>query len=273
MAVDKAHDWTDNELKKLERQINARYTQAYKEMKKEMADIMVKISANPEMSLQQKLVLMNKYDRLNKLCEQCAEILQDANASATSFVTKSMQNVYKVNYNSEAERLGFNILDNTAVKNILTKEVNPFTKLAIAGEKDKAVIMRKLESEITTAILKGESIPKIAKRLKNVAEGYLGDTVRIARTETTRIENSARNSVGEEGKRLGFNMYKRWVATNDGRTREAHAVANGKEVPQDEPFIVDGEEMLYPGDITFGASAGNVINCRCTIVNVIHKKS
>ena len=129
--------------------------------------------------------------------------------------------------------------------------------------------MRKLESELTTGILKGESIPNIAKRLKSVSEGYLGDTIRIARTETTRVEGSARQAVGDEGKRLGFKMWKRWVATADARTRDAHAAADGQEVPNDEPFTVGGEEMMYPGDISLGASAWNVINCRCTIVNFI----
>ena len=183
-----------------------------------------------------------------------------------------MQNVYKMNYNFSAEQLGFSLLDNTAVKNILTGEVNPFTKLSIAGELDKRAIMRKLESELTTGILKGESIPNIAKRLKGVSEGYLGDTIRIARTETTRVENSAKQAVGDEGKRLGFKMWKRWVATDDGRTRDEHGEADGQEVPNDEPFDVGGELMMYPGDISMGASAWNVINCFDGDVSVFNNK-
>lgn len=272
MAGDNVHTWTDNELKRLEKQINAEYTKAYKEMRKEMADIMQKISLNPEMSLQQKMVLMNKYDRLDKLCEQMADVLKDTNATATQFITKSAQNVFKHNYNAEAERFGFSLLDNTAVRNILTGETSPFTKLAIAGERDKSVIIRKLQSEMTTALLKGESIPQMAKRLKNVSEGYLSNTIRIARTETTRIEGAARQAVGDEGKRLGFNMWKRWVATDDSRTRDEHAAADGQEVPNDEPFIVGGEKMMYAGDISYGASGWNTINCRCTIVNFIKQK-
>ena len=221
------------------------------------------------MSLQQKMAAMNKYDRLQNLASQMADVLQDTNKTAQNFVSQSMQNIYKVNYNYAAEQFGFSVLDNTAVRNILTGEVNPFTKLSIAGEQDKRAIMRKLESELTTAILKGESIPKIAKRLKSVSEGYLGDTIRIARTETTRVEGSARQAVGDEGKRLGFKMMKRWVATADDRTRPDHAAADGQEVPNDEPFEVGGELMMYPGDISLGASAWNVIQCRCTMVNFI----
>lgn len=269
-----SHKWTDAELKRLERQINAEYTKAYKEMRKEMADIAAKLASNPDMSLQQKLALMNKNERLAKLCDQMADILKDTNKTATDFITKSAVNVFKVNYNAAAGDLGFALLDNTAVRNILTGEVNPFTKLAIAAEKDKTVIVRKLQSELTTSILKGESIPQMAKRIKTVSEGYLSDTIRIARTETTRIENSAKQSVGEEGKRLGFNMWKRWISTHDDRTRIEHDTekVDIADVPIDEPFEVGGEKMMYPGDISLGASAWNTINCRCTVVNYIKEK-
>lgn len=272
MPADKIHKWTDEELKRLEKRINSEYTKAYQEIRKEMADIMQKISTNPNMSLQQKMAEMNKYNRLQNLSKQMAEVLQDTNKTAQSFISKSMQNIYKTNYNFSAEQLGFSLLDNTAVKNILTGEVNPFTKLSIAGELDKRAIMRKLESELTTGILKGESIPNIAKRLKSVSEGYLGDTIRIARTETTRVEGSARQAVGDEGKRRGFEMWKRWVATSDDRTRDEHAAADGQEVPNDEPFTVGGEQLMYPGDISLGASAWNTINCFDGEVSVFNNK-
>ena len=270
MAGDSAHKWTDGELKRLERRINSEYTKAYQEIRKEMADIMQKISTNPNMSLQQKMAAMNKYNRLQNLSKQMAEVLQDTNKTAQSFISKSMQNVYKMNYNYAAEQLGFSLLDNTAVKNILTDEVNPFTKLSIAGEQDKRAIMRRLESELTTGILKGESIPNIAKRLKSVSEGYLGDTIRIARTETTRVENSAKQSIGDEGKRLGYKMEKVWVATMDDRTRPDHLAMDGVAVPNDEPFVLpDGSQMMFPGDISLGADPSEIIQCRCTIINRI----
>ena len=270
--IDGAHKWTDKELKRLERRINSEYTKAYKEIRKEMADIMQKISVTPNMSLQQKMVAMNKYNRLENLSKQMAEVLQNTNATATNFITSSMNNVYKANYNFFAENLGFSVLDNTAVRNIMTKNVNPFTKLSIAGEKDKRAIMRRLQSELTTGILKGESIPKIAKRLKNVSEKYLGDTIRIARTETTRVENSASQAIGDYGRSRGLNMWKRWIATGDERTRDEHLAADGQEVPNDEPFEVGGELMMYPGDESYGASGWNTINCRCRSISFIKEE-
>lgn len=266
---DIAHKWTDKELTKLERRLKSEYTKAYNEMRKTMTEISEKILLNPDMALDEKMALMNKYNRLNNMCNQMSEILQDTNKQAQNFITKSLTNVYKTNYNFNAEMLGFSLIDNTAVKNVLTKEINPFTKISFKGNVDKDVLLRNIESEMIQSLLKGESIQSMANRLKNIAEKSLYNAIKIARTETTRIENSARQSVAEEGNKLGFNMWKRWYATPDERTREWHAEADGQEVPYDEPFIVGGEKLMYPADISMGASAQNVINCRCTIVSFV----
>ncbi len=53
---------------------------------------------------------------------------------------------------------------------------------------------------------------------------------------------------------------KTWETTSD-NPRPAHEDADGQEVPIDEPFDVDGEDLDYPGDPN--GSDGNVINCMC----------
>jgi uncharacterized protein with gpF-like domain len=53
------------------------------------------------------------------------------------------------------------------------------------------------------------------------------------------------------------------IATRDARTRDAHAFADGQVAAVDAPFVVDGEQMTHPG--ASGASAANVVNCRCAI--------
>lgn len=45
-----------------------------------------------------------------------------------------------------------------------------------------------------------------------------------------------------------------------------HVAANKQRVGINEPFIVSGELLMYPGDSSMGASKGNVINCRCVSV-------
>ena len=60
---------------------------------------------------------------------------------------------------------------------------------------------------------------------------------------------------------------KEWLSTKDDRVRIEHLEVDGQVVPIDEPFIVGGEELMYPGDAS--GSAGNVINCRCTELPVM----
>lgn len=63
----------------------------------------------------------------------------------------------------------------------------------------------------------------------------------------------------------GFEYMKAWVHTLDDRTRIDHADMNADEyIPLNQPFIVGGVPMMYPGDPQGGA--GNVINCRCIMV-------
>jgi SPP1 gp7 family putative phage head morphogenesis protein len=117
--------------------------------------------------------------------------------------------------------------------------------------------------------MQGESIPNLAKRMQDITNKTLSESIRIARTETTRVENSAKQDVGEHGEKLGFKMKKQWISTSDGRTRPEHAGADGQIVDIDKPFIVGGEELMYPGDES--GSAWNTINCRCTTINIIEK--
>ena len=240
-------------------------------MKKDAADVLQRIELSPDMPLAKKMALMGKYDRLNKLSEQLASTAANANNLAQKIIDKEMVNVYEGTYNSSAYNFGFDLVDHSAVKKILSQEENPYIKISALS--DKQAITNKMKGELMTGLLKGESMQKISRRLKNTSEGYLKNTIRVARTETMRVENSAKMDVGEHGKELGLKMYKRWIATHDDRVRDDHLAMDGKEVPQDEPFVLpDGTKMMFPCDISLGADAGQVINCRCTMVEFVKEE-
>ena len=265
-------DKTDAELKSLEKEINKVYSKAYQEMKKEASDILAKIQLNPDMPLAKKMALMTKHDRLNNLSNQLANTVYNANSMAQKMVNKEMVNIYEMNYNENAKKLGFDVVDHTAVKKILTEEENPFNM--ISSLRDKEGIRNQMKGQLLSGLLKGEGINKIARRLKDVSEKSLKDSIRIARTETTRVQNSAKMDIGKEGQRLGFTMKKKWIATTDGRVREEHLAMNNVVVDEDEPFIMpNGDKLMFPGDISLGASAENVINCRCTMVVFIDENA
>lgn len=92
---------------------------------------------------------------------------------------------------------------------------------------------------------------------------------RIARTETIAALNAGRmeamRQAIDDGEIKADAVTKVWKATKDGRTRDAHAILDGREAGFDEPFqSITGALLGYPGDTSLGASGRDVIQCRCT---------
>lgn len=83
---------------------------------------------------------------------------------------------------------------------------------------------------------------------------------RIARTEIITASNLGSL---EGAKATGLNLKKVWVATPDSRTRDTHIALDGQVVGIDQEWTVGGEPAPYPGYA--GLSAGERINCRCTL--------
>ena len=61
--------------------------------------------------------------------------------------------------------------------------------------------------------------------------------------------------------------HKRWMTRYDSRVRDSHAGADRQTVLLDEPFIVGGIALRYPGD-PMSADTGEIINCRCVLIGV-----
>lgn len=64
------------------------------------------------------------------------------------------------------------------------------------------------------------------------------------------------------------NGQKSWVSMEDDKVRPTHQQADAdyanNPIPSNQPFIVGGSEMMYPGDPS--GPPGEVINCRCILV-------
>lgn len=102
----------------------------------------------------------------------------------------------------------------------------------------------------------------------------------IARTET---HGAANFGADQAARATGLTLEKEWVSSHDRRTRDFgegdgvvdefnHRAADGQTVAMDAPFRIakrDGttEALMFPGDPN--GSAGNVINCRCTVSHIV----
>jgi len=71
------------------------------------------------------------------------------------------------------------------------------------------------------------------------------------------------------GSETDTEFVKRWISQLDAKVRTPpesrfnHLEPHGQTVPIDRPFNISGEELMFPGDPSMGASLGNLIGCRC----------
>lgn len=116
----------------------------------------------------------------------------------------------------------------------------------------------------------GESMPKLAARVRDAAEVTQPRARVIARTEAHGARQSVAHATtmrvaGESGTPEAIR--RRWQATMDSRTRIDHRLADGQTVALDEPFRVGTASLAYPGDPN--GPAETVINCRCVSLTII----
>lgn len=115
----------------------------------------------------------------------------------------------------------------------------------------------------------GETTDQIAHRVDQVldftgSENWDGRARVIAITESTRHRSSSLLAHGLLAQKNGRrDLMKLWDTTMDGRERLGHKLANDQTVPLGQPFIVEGEPLLFPGDPT--GHPDNVCGCRCDL--------
>jgi SPP1 gp7 family putative phage head morphogenesis protein len=279
--MDSAHRITDEMLEEMEKRLSAIYSRASKEIQKTADEYFAKFKKQDEAKrklLEKGKITEDEYKkwRKNKLMygerftamkEQCAKQLLNVNQTALAYVNGKLPEVYAINYNALAcsvDGVGgysFTLVDADTIKKLATTDTSllPYKKLDPA--KDIPWNMKRINAEVLQGILQGESMDKIAKRLKHVQDMNRDSAIRSARTIVTGAENKGRQDSYARAEADGIILQKEWLATNDGRTRHSHAVLNGAIVDQDKKF---GNGLMYPGDPS--GRPEEVYNCRCTLV-------
>ena len=59
-------------------------------------------------------------------------------------------------------------------------------------------------------------------------------------------------------------VVKEWVTQGDSRVRDIHLAVDSVQVLVTDAFTVGGERLMQPGDTSLGATARNVVRCRCS---------
>jgi uncharacterized protein with gpF-like domain len=125
-------------------------------------------------------------------------------------------------------------------------------------------------NQIAEGAMAGESIPKIADRVREsfdvtATPYWRSRPALVARTETSSALNAGRQGAFTEVSfDLGEPFEKRWLSTIDNRTRRTHREADGQRVPLDRPFIVGGFPGMFPGEPELPVE--EVAQCRCSMI-------
>lgn len=125
----------------------------------------------------------------------------------------------------------------------------------------------KVVAQILEGVNAGETTDQVAERVDNVlsytgSENWPGRAALIARTETHKHFNCSMTAHALlRLKQDGGQWTKQWDTRLDGREREAHKHADGQVQMLQHPYLVGGEQLMYPGDPV--SSPHNGIACRC----------
>ena len=285
---DYAHKMTDAELSKLERRIAKLYKEAadeltdtvkayFEQFEKRAAAMKEKLDAG-EITEQQykqwRLAQIGRGKRFEALRDKVAERYTDANATAVAYVNDATPGIYSMNRNYAAykieqvsDKADFTLWDEQTVKRLIVEQPDlmPYypPKRALQRGIDLKYGKQQITGSVTSSILQGKSIPKIANDLQHrMQDMNRTSAIRTARTAVTGAQNAGRLDTYRAARDMGIKLKKRWLATLDGRTRHAHAVLDGQTVDVDKPFKVDGYDIMFPGDTS--APGYLVYNCRCT---------
>lgn len=276
----------------MERKIRREYQQAAKELEEKLDDYFKRFEKKDEIwrrRLAKGEVTAAEYkqwrtgqimvgQRWQEMKETISQDLNNANMLARSTVNGYMPEVYALNHNYAtflAEKgagvdTSYTLYNRQAVERIMRD--NPDI-LPAPGKRMKKILKDnpdiawqegQIQSVTMQAIIQGESIPNMSKRIANtLGEINHKDTIRYARTAATGAQNAGRVDGFLRAQAMGIDLEQEWVATLDNRTRHEHRILDGQTAKVGEPFKVDGEEILFPGD---PHAAGHLIwNCRCTL--------
>lgn len=290
---DEAHVRTDKELAALEARIAAEYKRAGGELRggieayfesfaRRDAETRARIGSTVNGReyterdyTQWRLARIGRGKGFEALRDRVAARMTEANETAAALINDTTPGLYSLNRNYAAYAIeqqvgrdaGLDLWDGQRVKRLAAErpELMPHYPAgrAVERERDLAWGRRQVTAQVTQGILQGESVKRLSARLQSrIPDMNRTGAVRAARAAVTGAENAGRLDGYIDAGRTGMELERQWVAILDNRTRPTHAAADGQVVGLEEPFIVGGCALMFPGDPS--GPPREILNCRCT---------
>lgn len=293
MSSDYAHDKTDKLLEELEKRLAKEYSQAVKGVQGKLDDHMSKFAKKDKIKreqLKRGTISKKEYndwrvgqimigERWEELRLTLAQDLQNKDKIARSIIDGYLPDVYALNHNYgtyEIEKNGFvdtsyTLYNHEAVEKIMRENPDilpkPGKNMKRKLAEGKAIRWQEgqIQSVTMQAILQGESIPRLSKRIaQTLSVRNMRDSIRYARTAVTGAQNAGRTDSYKRAQSMGIELEQQWIATLDNRTRHSHRVLDGEVQPVGGMF---SNGCRFPGDPE--GPPEEIWNCRCRLNSVI----
>lgn len=297
--MDRGHERTEQVINKIEGRLRAEYEQAAKEAEETLKDYMERFDlkdkkwqewvkdgkrTQEQYDAWRKQQLMQG-ERWKQLKNQLAEDMVNTTSSARDIVQSYMPEVYEINANYALYQVevgggytlpsSLTLYNREAIARLVKDEPDlmPMGK-SVLGDIAKGKAQRwerqKVQSIMMQGILQGKSNVRIAQDIaENLANGDFKASMRYARTMSTNAQNGGRYGAYRRLEANGVPLTLQWEATLDMRTRHEHRMMHGQRRNVNQPFEVDGVEILYPAWLGMGdykVPPDMIWNCRCTIL-------
>lgn len=281
--VDPAHEQTDDMIEEIRQRVSREYLRAYEETEAKLEDYLSRFEAKDR--IHREAVRRGEEDeadyaewrkgqilvgnRWREMVDTLAGDYRNADRVAASIVNGYAPDAYALNHDyatfqvEKGSRIdtSYTLYDRATVERLLRDRPDLLPAVRVDGKKDLRWNRRHVASAVTQGVLQGESLDKVARRIRSVADMDFRASMRTARTAMTSAQNAGRVDAYRRAEGMGIRVRKQWLATLDGRTRHSHRALDGEVVGMDEKF---SNGLRYPGDPS--GAGPEVYNCRCTLV-------
>lgn len=287
----------DEQLERLEKDISSLYAKAAKDMTNKLNNYLANYdqeNKDKQGLLENGIITPEEYDdwkkrRMFEITRQKAQIadltqtMVHADEQAMAMIRDQMPEIYATSYNfggfraetyadaANMDYTSFTIYNADAVRILAKEDPDLLPKPKVDIPKDKLWNRNHIQNAIGQGIIQGESLNKIAGRLRSVTDMDNNAALRNARTMVNSAENRGRKEAVERVAADGFVMTQVWSATHDDRTRDSHILLDGTQ-PNEDGYFDNG--LRYPCDPA--GDPAEVYNCRCSLLtylpNIDHSK-
>lgn len=251
----------DNEKQALKR-LEANYRDALAEINNKIAILQARDDAD-----MQHVIYQIEYQKaLKSQVQTVIDQLHNNNFETVSeYLTKSYEDGFVgTMYDLQGQGIPLVFpIDQEQVAAAIQHETKLSESLYASLGKDTKVLSKQIAGEISRGIAGAAMYSEITRNISGYAGISKNKAMRIARTESHRIQCKATADAQWKAKEKGADVVKQWDASLDGKTRETHRLLDGQIRELDEPFEVMGMTAMEPGG--FGDPSEDC-NCRCALL-------